>query len=1069
MPSSYWTTIDYTCTTAPSASLIGQSVTITGLTGAYAYLANRTGTVVAVNGNVLSIAYYSTVSFSASGQSGTATVGGSTLYLTRSGNFVRAYLGSSLPANFLKGFWVSLTDSSGNIINGPTNAITGIKRDSNGIVTVNLTTAWTNLVPGTVVYLTPPNVNYSGTVSVVNNSATVTYASGSAFDNSFVGQTIILGGVGYVVESVSGTTLTLTLPYQSTTGSVSYGVAVSVFGTAGFQKVYEVLSATSFTYQSLDTEVVSSISGGTVYIQWSPLGGTYGNAAQITSTGTDSIGAWIQWFQLGPDDQLTLGSAPQVTVIGQASPGTHQFVVFYENEDGAQTAPSTIVNAEAAGNGNLFLLGSLPIGPAGTTKRVIAATAAGGDSFFYLMPTSTAAQTGLGPSIVTGTEVLDNISIAATIDFSDAALLQGVSIDTSGNDLFSQVRLDPCCGVYPYSTRLFWWGELNNRKNMRNLGFDAGYTVFSGVVSATNGSAIVNWENGAGHSFVTGPAWNGATIIIGGVPYTIQSVQLLGELTLTEPFAGTSAGYTYYVLSPAGTQPPYWDASHGDGNGTLAVGTRFGGFYYQMSTAGNCEIRQGVYQDEDGGTILEPNTTYIVRFLASLNGSDTVGSVKFTLHSDTLGTGSDSTASFALASLGSSDGWLTGTIMTPNVMEADHVIRLYLSGTSGTSVVNVDEIEFLPQSQPVLDRQVRASYSEDPFGYDGNSGYIAPIGVESPVSGLRQLREYLYILTEQALRQTTDVQTEPSNWPVRTFDTECGNCSPWSLTGSEDWLLWGGRHGIRFCDGNPQTKKINQEVARTWETIRWDDPMSMWLAADGVQRQTYIGIKTGSGGNVSDTTLVLNYRLADSTYNVPDPIHISMYSGKMLATDLGRKWAPWYRSIPCGATVSSNPYGLGVQKNMLFGGSQQRRAYYLDVLNYPPLNGGSTLLWNPTDDDWGGYTSEYVTSFFYPRELENQPMVGAYRKLFAAFGYHALGVGLLYVTPYIDALNSPAAMLPIYQPSYPDRSYDLDVGLNVVANRMALGFSAPAGSAFGITHLSVSGRLDMVFPMRGAL
>lgn len=1069
----YWTKITYTCTTTPSSSLIGQSATITGLTGTYAYVANRTGTVIAVSGSTFSVYYYSTVFFSASGQSGSAVVGATTLYLTRSGNYVKVYVGSSLPANFQKGFWVSLTDSNGNAINSPNISISSMSRNALGIVTVNLATALTNLIPGTVIYINPPSVNLAGTATVTNNSATVTYASGSSFSANFQGNTINLGGVDYVVESVSGTTLVLTQPYQGASGTVSFALAITNFGPGSFQTVYEVMSPTQFTYQSLDTQAIASAAGGTCYIQWSPLGGVYGNAAQITGTGTDSVGAWIEWFQLGPDDQLTLASAPTLTIVGQASPGTHQFAVFYENEDGAQTAPSTIISGEAVGNGNLFLFPNLPIGPFGTTKRIIAATAAGGDSFFYLAPSQTAAQTGLGPSIVTGTEIQDNVSVSATIDFSDAALLAGVEIDVEGNDLFSQVRLDPCCGARTYSGRLFWWGELNNRKNMRNLGFDAGYIAPSGIISMTNGNPTGTVTTGTaqpGWSGVLSPLRPGAILVVGGTNMQVTIGGVSGSsVTFTANFTGTTGSYPFYALSPAGQPPPYWDATEGDGTGSVAVDSVYGGFYYLMPTGGNAEIRQGVYQDEDGGIILEPSTTYIVRFKANLAGSNNGGTLNFTLHSDTLGTGFDSTASFNLSSFALAFGWFTGTITTPATMETDHVIRVYLSGTASGSFVGVDEVELLPQNQPVLDRQLRVSYAGNPFGYDGNTGIIAPAGVESPIAALGELRNYLYILTEQAARQTSDNKTEPSTWTVAVFDTECGCCSPWAIAGSEDWLLWGGRHGIRFFDGNPQTRKINQEVSRTWESIRWDDPMAMWVASDAVQRQTYIGIKTNSADATADVLLVLNYRLADSTYNVPDPIHVSMYSGKMLATDLGRKWTKWNRTIPCGASVSSNPYSLGVQKNMLFGGSAQRRIYYLDVLNYPPLSGGSTLAWNATDDDWGGFASEYVTSFFFPREMEAQPLIGSYRKLFAALAYHAIGVGLLYVTPYIDALNCQGVGFPIYQPSYPDRGYDNSLGINVVAERMALGFSCLAGSVFGLTHLNVSGRLDMIFPMRGAL
>lgn len=1073
----YWTTIIFTCTTAPSTSLIGQTCVITGLTGTFANQVNATFVIQSVNGDTFTVSYYSTVSFSASAQSGTATVGASDLYLTRIGNYVKAYLGASLPANFTVGFWISFTDTSGNAIQGPLLTISSMSRNALGIVTVNLASPLTNLPPGTVIYITPPSVNYAGTASVTNGSFTVTQSSGSSFDGNFPGNSINLGGVDYVVISQSGSTVTLSQAYQGATGTVSFSLSAEDFGSGSFQTVYEVLSPTQFTYQSLDTDVLTSIAGGSCYIQWSPMGGTYGNAAQITNTGSDTNGAWIEWFQLGPDSQLTLSAAPQAAIVGQASPGTHQFVLFYENEDGAQTSVSTIVSAESSGNGGLFLFSNIAIGPAGTTKRIIAATLANGDLFFYLTAASTLAQAGQAPSIVIGTEINDNISVSTTIDFSDAALSAATEneIDVTGNDLFSQIRLDPVCGFFPYSTRLLAWGELNNRKNIPNLGFDAGYYAPTGTISMTNGSATGLIES---CSIPVQPGWAGslsplvagATFIVNGITLVVGPSGMSGDnATFTQNWTGTTGIYPFYVLSSLGVSPPYWNVGGGigDGSGYLVPGTRFGGFRYAIPTGGNGAIQQGVYQDVYGGTILEPSTTYILRFIASVSAAQSAGTISAFLES--LSTNYEVIGSVALSSVGTSDTWVTMTLTTPaSEIPSDLTLTIYLNGTISGATVYLDEVEMIPENQPVLDNQLRASYATNPFGFDGVTGYIAPSNVESPISALGQLRNNLYIVTEQNLRQGLDDGTEPSTWPIQVFDEACGCCSPWAITGSEDWLLWGGRHGIRFFDGNPETKKISQELSKTWETIRWDDPMSMWITSDAVQRQTYVGIKTNSADNTADLLLVLNYRLADSTYNVPDPIHISTFSGKMLATDLGRKWTLWYREIPCGAACISNPYGLGIQKNMLLGGSLQRRIYSLDVIHYPPLQ-ESEIDWNVDDDDWGGFASEYVTSFFFPRDAEMQPLLGSYRKLFSDLAYHATGVGYLNVVPYLDSLGCPGLSFPIFQTAWPDRGYDFALAPNVVCERMALGFSCQSGAAFGLTHLNVSAHKDLVFPERGAL
>jgi hypothetical protein len=65
----------------------------------------------------------------------------------------------------------------------------------------------------------------------------------------------------------------------------------------------------------------------------------------------------------------------------------------------------------------------------------------------------------------------DNTTTSATIDFTDAILLSGASMDY----LFSQIELSEQLGVIDYAERLFWWGERNRMDNWQNLTFDGGW------------------------------------------------------------------------------------------------------------------------------------------------------------------------------------------------------------------------------------------------------------------------------------------------------------------------------------------------------------------------------------------------------------------------------------------------------------------------------------------------------------------------------------------------------------------------------------------------------------------
>jgi len=102
-------------------------------------------------------------------------------------------------------------------------------------------------------------------------------------------------------------------------------------------------------------------------------------------------------------------------------------------------------------------------------------------------------------------------------------------------------------------------------------------------------------------------------------------------------------------------------------------------------------------------------------------------------------------------------------------------------------------------------------------------------------------------------------------------------------------------------------------------------------------------------------------------------------------------------------------------------------------------------------------------------------MLALYRKLFCYMSMHVSGVGLLNLQPYVDNINNPWPALAPLALTFTDPQNDFDFGLNVTGNRMSLRFSgSPAvggdglSTAMFLTHLIVSARKDMVFPVRGA-
>ena len=149
--------------------------------------------------------------------------------------------------------------------------------------------------------------------------------------------------------------------------------------------------------------------------------------------------------------------------------------------------------------------------------------------------------------------------------------------------------------------------------------------------------------------------------------------------------------------------------------------------------------------------------------------------------------------------------------------------------------------------------------------------------------------------------------------------------------------------------------------------------------------------------------------------------------------------------------------------------------YIQDFWNYPPTNPSATV-WNCSDADYGQIFSEYQTYFFFSHDVEQQPNLSLYRKLFCYMAFHAVGVGDLTITPYVDSMTTPWTALPTYTLQLNDPGIDYDIGLDITGNRCSFRFtSSPTvtdptntNAAFLLTHMIVSARRDNVFPTRGA-
>jgi hypothetical protein len=184
--------------------------------------------------------------------------------------------------------------------------------------------------------------------------------------------------------------------------------------------------------------------------------------------------------------------------VGSIAAGVHQCAVIFVTRQGYLTRPSPPVSWTSAGGRRAMVTGiPLPSGLPNVVARILAFTGAGGGNFYYT--------TGLdgAPQM----QVSDNSASSFVVDFSDTALLAGLSADS----LFQQVELGECAGVLGYAERLFWWGERNKQNNWDNLTFDGG---FSGNVPL-GWTADATYGAGGGRDTTGKAIWGGAYSILG--------------------------------------------------------------------------------------------------------------------------------------------------------------------------------------------------------------------------------------------------------------------------------------------------------------------------------------------------------------------------------------------------------------------------------------------------------------------------------------------------------------------------------------------------------------------------
>lgn len=467
-------------------------------------------------------------------------------------------------------------------------------------------------------------------------------------------------------------------------------------------------------------------------------------------------------------------------------------------------------------------------------------------------------------------------------------------------------------------------------------------------------------------------------------------------------------------------------------NGTLITGgITTNDFAWQITGAGNTvvgELTQNAATDSFGQPIILPKTSYQMKLWIQAQVASQAGEIVIDI---TDGTNTIE-AVVQLNTCSTAGGFVTATFNNPSwgVIGPTTHMNVYGFGLTAGQTAILGRIGIIYASQPVNTSDLIISYINNPQSFDGVTGRVSPGNPQQPIRGCFELRDQLYIIKDGSLYLTSDNgTTEPSGWTLQQVSASIGAMSFRAFDEGEDWEVIGDKSGAyMFAGGQPL--KISQEVQNIWNTINPAAYNTVWVKNDRTQRRIYFGLPTGSATS-PNIVLVCDYRelkaSQDITYS--DPVHIS-YSGKVLSTDLSRKWSVWNIKANCGEIITRQN---GVQE-MVFGGAAGTGLSSGGFDNLYSLNSAKY-----TDDDYGQILSFYTTYFFLPKQMQQQLQMAGLN-LYNYLRMFISGIGNLQMTYFGNSLTNPWPLPPAL-PLPTTATQDFELGLNVQTERMAIEFA----------------------------
>jgi len=218
-------------------------------------------------------------------------------------------------------------------------------------------------------------------------------------------------------------------------------------------------------------------------------------------------------------------------------------------------------------------------------------------------------------------------------------------------------------------------------------------------------------------------------------------------------------------------------------------------------------------------------------------------------------------------------------------------------------------------------------------------------------------------------------------------------------------------------------------------------------------------------GIIIDTTnpttpnviFMLNYKQINTANELggSPEVHRS-YAGKLIASEIVRKWSIWSIKAPAAAFIQREA-GNDAGSAPLFLGNSDHTGKIYDLID--------GLL----QDDGSAFTQDYITSGFVGTETGQGTQMGVVRYNYDYMSLLIDGIGDLVITALPNTLDTPYANVLLPNLTLPaSTNGDVELPVNECASRLFIRFtSSDIDSGFELSRLVMCMHQDPWSPIRG--